>query len=184
MHLRVRRRARSDRGQSVVEFALVLPLILILVVAIADLARVYTTMINVESAAREAADYGSFGSQKWNTAVYSVVPGGTEAQMKYRACVAASKLPDYIGPDDNCTNPTFTYDLSGDKGATWHPFDSTMTCDDAVRNPPCWVRVTLRYDFNLFVPLHVNMLGVQFGLPDDLTIERSATFPMTDLDLP
>ena len=38
------RRRISDAGQTVVEFALVLPLMVILMVGILDLARVYTTM--------------------------------------------------------------------------------------------------------------------------------------------
>ena len=67
-----RRRGRRS-GQSVVEFALVLPILVILMLAVVDLARIYTTMLTVESAAREAADFGTFGSQKWDPSVYNVV---------------------------------------------------------------------------------------------------------------
>ena len=176
-------RGPGGRGQSVVEFALVLPLMVVLMVAIIDLARVYTTQLSVESAAREAADFGTFGSQKWDPAVVSAA-GGTEAKMRYRACVAASDLPDYEGPDDNCANPTFDYDLSADKGATWVDYDPILGCDDPSRNPPCWVRVTLEYDFRLLVPLQIEAFGTRFGLPSTLTFSRSSIFAMTDLDLP
>ena len=71
------KRRHSERGQSVVEFALVLPLLVFLMVGIIDLARIYTTMLSVESAAREAADYGSFGSQKWNPTTFNIPPDGT-----------------------------------------------------------------------------------------------------------
>lgn len=192
MHTRLRSSAdsrppdvrRSRRGQSVVEFALLAPILIFLVMAIVDLARVYTTSIDVESAAREAADYGTFGSQKWNPAVYSLPTDGTEAKMRLRACVAASKLPDYVGPDDSCTNPVVTYELSGDRGATWGSYDPGMGCDTATREPPCWLRVTVHYDFRLIAPFHIDFFGVGLGLPVSIPIERSSVFPMTDLSLP
>lgn len=166
-----------------VEFALVLPVLVYLMVAVVDLARIYTTMLSVESAAREAADFGAFGSQKWADAVYAVVPDGTLARMEKRACVAASNLPDYVGPDADCANPTFSYALSGDRGATWGPMDPSLVCDDAAREPPCWVRVTLHYDFHLLVPLHLEVFGTDYGMPSILAFERTSIFPMTDLEL-
>lgn len=169
------------------EFALIAPIMIVLALAILDLARIYTTMLTVESAAREAADFGTFGSQKWNAAVYNFVPGGTREKMVRRACVASKNLPDYVGPDDSCTNPRFSYQLSGSRGATWGPansYDTTLACDDPVREPPCWLRVTLAYDFRLLAPFNFEMFGTQFGLPSTMTFERSSTFPMTDLDLP
>ena len=83
-------------------------------------------MLSVESAAREAADFGSFGSQKWDVAVDAPLPDGTVAKMEHRACVAASDLPDYVGPDDACTNPAFSYELSTDRGATWVAYDPAL----------------------------------------------------------
>jgi hypothetical protein len=173
----------GDRGQSIVEFALILPLLLFLMVAILDLARIYTTMLSVESAAREAADFGTFGSQKWNVAVYNAMPDGTEAKMKHRACVAASDLTDYVGPDDACTNPTFSYKLSTDRGATWADYDAAFGCDDPAREPPCWLKVTLQYDFRLLVPLNLKVFGAEYGIPESITFERSSIFAMTDLEL-
>ena len=49
-------RTRSSRGQSFVEFALVLPLLLVLLLGIADFGRVFYAGIVVESAARNAAE--------------------------------------------------------------------------------------------------------------------------------
>ncbi len=68
---------RHERGQSVVEFALVLPILVFLMLAVVDFSRIFTTMLSIESAAREAADFGTFGSQKWNDA--SPCRRGTEA---------------------------------------------------------------------------------------------------------
>jgi len=50
------KRGRLSRGQSFVEFALVLPLLLVLLLGIADFGRVFYAGIVVESAARNAAE--------------------------------------------------------------------------------------------------------------------------------
>jgi len=102
----------------VVEFALVLPILVFLMLAVVDFARIFTTMLTVESAAREAADFGTFGSQKWNDTIVQVPVDGTEAKMYFRACVASSDLPDYAGPDERCGNPSVSYGLSVDPGVT------------------------------------------------------------------
>lgn len=49
----MRQRLRSDRGASAVEFALVLPLLLLLVVGIAEFGRAYNVQISLSAAARE-----------------------------------------------------------------------------------------------------------------------------------
>ncbi len=167
-----------------VEFALVLPLLVFLMLAVVDFSRIFTTMLSVESAAREASDFGTFGSQKWNDAIVQMPVDGTEAKMRLRACTASSDLPDYVGPDDSCSNPAFSYELSLDKGATWVPYSTGLGCDDALREPPCWLKVTLSYDFRIITPLNVQFLDRTLGFPSTLTFERSSIFAMTDLVLP
>ena len=62
------RRARS-RGQGLAEFTLVIPILMVLAVAVGDFGRVFSAMVAVESAAREAADYaGYLGSAAWSPA--------------------------------------------------------------------------------------------------------------------
>ena len=167
-------RRRGLRGQSLVEFALVVPLLLLFFVAVADFARLYTTMTTIESAAREAADYGSFQSAYWTD------EPGVRTQMTHRACLASSTLPDYAGTTDamaaTCSNPSIAIALD--------PPDS-VSCSVSTREPPCRVTATLTYDFHLILPLHIDLGGGQtFGFPDHLTFERSSTFAMTDLQLP
>ncbi len=53
------RAARRRRGQSVVEFALVLPIFLALLLMAVDFGRLFFTYIQVSNAAREAAAYGA-----------------------------------------------------------------------------------------------------------------------------
>ena len=69
---RVRRPQRASRGrigragQGIAEFALIVPIMFLLAVGIGDFGRAFTSAIAVESAAREAADYGAFlGSAAW-----------------------------------------------------------------------------------------------------------------------
>jgi Flp pilus assembly protein TadG len=174
------RKRRSERGQSVVEFALILPLLVVIMVAIVDLGRIYTTMLSVESAAREGADYASFGSQKWAT---DDSAASTITELTRRSCVAASNLPDYVGGTDTCTNPLVNYCLSNDDGASCVPYSSGLDCGNETREPPCKVTVTLQYDFHLLVPLNFDILGASYGLPDTLTFQRFSTYSVTDLSM-
>jgi hypothetical protein len=183
----VRRRRDRPRGQSVVEFALILPLMLFLFLGIVDLGRVYTSMIGVESAAREAADFGTtLGAGRWADTSADI----TVAEMRTRACTAANTLPDFVGTDESCANPSFSYCVSPDNAATWicdAPPDPAYECHEPGRDAPDWpgpcrVRVTLEYDFNLIIPVSFEAFGVRYGLPPSLTIRRSSTFAMTDLE--
>lgn len=167
------------RGQSVVEFAMVLPLMLVLLLAVADFARIYTTMLTVESAAREAADYGTFGAERWRTDTYLI----TEAEMERRACVASRNLPEYEGPDGDCANPSLDYCLDARGGLGCLPLDPAQTCDDPDRSEPCTLTVTLTYNYRLLLPLNFELFGATYGVPSSITFSRDSTFAMTDLTL-
>ena len=183
-HSAATRRRRA--GQSIVEFALVMPLMLIVLLGIIDLARIYTTMLSVESAAREAADYGTtLGAGKWQD---GAPRAQTEAEMRRRACVSASDLPDYVDPDSdpttgNCTNPAFTYCITTSTGGSCNAYDAAAVCEDPLREPPCVFTVTLTHDFHLLAPLNFEFMGITYGLPSTLTFSRDSTFAMTDIDL-
>ena len=177
---------RGDRGQSVVEFALVLPIMVILLFAIIDFARIYTTMLSVESAAREAADYGTtLGAGKWQD---GTPVSATLDEMERRACVASSNLSDYTDPDGdpatgNCTNPAFDFCVQPTDFAPCDPFDPTDGCEDPLREPPCRVKVTLTYEFHVIAPVNFQIMGASIGLPSLITVERDSTFAITDIDL-
>jgi TadE-like protein len=163
-----------------------------LLFAMLDFARIWTTMMSVESAAREAADYGTtLGAERWNAGNHLF----TVDEMRRRACVAASDLPDYEGVDadangvdEDCTNPTFAYCLTPSAGGTCESAPDAAwltanTCDNRDRDPPCTVTVTLHHDFYLFVPFRLDFFGVQLGLPVSLAFDRDSTFAMTDIDV-
>jgi Flp pilus assembly protein TadG len=170
-----RRRRATSAGQSFAEFALIVPILLILLLAVADFARLFATMIAVESAAREAADFGTLYPWQWEPAADPV----TRAEMERRACVAASDLPDYAGPDDNCSNPTVTIDLDeAPAGVT------EAECWQVPReDTPCAVEVTLSYAFDIIVPLHIQFFNVELGLPTQVSFERTSVYAISDFEL-
>jgi TadE-like protein len=160
---------RGSTGQSLVEFSLVLPLMLFLVVAIADFGRIYTSAVAVESAAREAADFGAFHASYWDPVNRTVTVG----EMERRACTAASgsHLEGYTEPPGTvnhatCTNPVFSYTLEPDD----------PSCSDPVTEPPCVVHVRIDYDFNMIVTFP--------PLPATFHIQRDIRFRMADLTPP
>jgi hypothetical protein len=78
MRLRARRpgqRTRSSRGQALVEFALILPVMLMLTLGVVDGARVFTAYISLKNAVREAAIFAGYPGNytKWCTPDYLVI---------------------------------------------------------------------------------------------------------------
>jgi hypothetical protein len=62
MFKRIRRLLnRRERGQALAEFALLAPLLVVLVFGIVDVARAYNAWVTVQGAAREGARYGVTG---------------------------------------------------------------------------------------------------------------------------
>lgn len=166
-------RRPNTAGQAVVEFALIVPIALLLLLGIGDFARLYTTAITVESAVREAADYGAFQGSNWlstNTAL-------TEAGMQERACTAASTLPDYKSSDPNntCTNPTVTYALV-------NPNSIDCAAPVPADKLPCVVHVMAHYDFGLFLG-GAGIPGL-FTFPATVPIDRDVSYVVNDFPSP
>jgi hypothetical protein len=176
------RRPRSrTAGQSVVEFALVFPVMLFLLVGIADFGRLYTSAVAIESATREAADFGAFQTNRWDPANV----GTTVAEMQRRACVAAagSHLQDYATTDatnSTCTNPSFQcwLELGGggvDCGSSGGMIGGT-DCASSATEPPCTVHVRLEYDFRTILQLPL--------VPGTIHLVRDSRFRISDLAPP
>ena len=177
-------RGSDQRGQGIAEFALVLPLMFLLAVVIGDFGRVFTAMVAVESAAREAADYGAYvdldNPDRWASANAPWTVMKTE--MQRRACTAASELPDFSDTTGTCQeNPAMDWELltRDAAAAPYHVVDPSVALDDcAGRDPldprgPCVVHVWVSYDF---APL--------FALPPvpvSVNIERHSWFAVSEL---
>jgi Flp pilus assembly protein TadG len=165
----------------VVEFALVAPILFFMVIAIADFGRLYTSAVAVESAAREAADFGAFRAANWSAPNVAT----TMADMEKRACTAAagSHLEGYSGASDNatCSNPAFSCTLEwggySEPCATSGGFVGGNDCS-AVSSQPltteaCTVHVRLDYNFRVILGL--------VAFPDTFPIGRDSRFRVTDL---
>jgi Flp pilus assembly protein TadG len=112
------RRARRSRGQSVAEFALLLPVMLAFLGLTIDFARVFQAYITLESATRDAAEAAATNAGSSTSAL-------TWAQKT--VCLQSQNIPGFqrgtgASPADveQCANPTVTvvsYDLSTNQNA-------------------------------------------------------------------
>jgi hypothetical protein len=177
-----RSRAAREHGQSIAEFAIILPVILLLLIGIADLGRLYTSVVAVESAAREAADFGAFDADNWDAVVDPDNIAKTVAAMETRACTAAmgSHLQDYESPvtdGSTCTNPAMTCMLERNGASTEcggsGGFTNGVDCSDETIDPPCTVHVRMDYQFHLILAIP--------PFPSTIAVSRDSYFRISDL---
>ncbi|HVA87283.1 MAG TPA: TadE/TadG family type IV pilus assembly protein [Candidatus Saccharimonadales bacterium] len=166
-----RRADNPHGGQAITELALIVPVLLLLVIGVADLGRLYTTMAQTEAGAREAADYGAFQESNWTAQNYT----STEAEMTRRACVADLGLTDYVGAPDgsSCSNPTVVVTIEGQ--------DQNPSCPTAPPipqglDPPCIIHVESTYTFNTILRLPL--------IPSTLTFARDSRYAVSALPVP
>ena len=148
-------RARQ-RGQSLVEFALILPLLLLLVVIALDFGRIYLGYINVQNMARIAANEAANNPLAW-----SVTPD-TAIQTQYRnkvledASATNCDLPVTGGGDPIVPDPVFT-DRNSD--------GTNVGLGDEVT-------VQLTCFFSVVTPIISNILG------DRIEVTAESNFPV------
>ncbi|HVM19769.1 MAG TPA: TadE/TadG family type IV pilus assembly protein [Egibacteraceae bacterium] len=94
---------KRSRGQSLAEFALILPLLITLTGAAMDFARVYQASITLQTATRNAAEF---------TATRSVSQSGAQTEAQRVVCTETQNLPGFTagsgGSIPTCTAPTVT----------------------------------------------------------------------------
>jgi Flp pilus assembly protein TadG len=94
---------RHRRGQGLVEFALVLPLFLMIVFGIIDIGRYVYVTNAFNEASREAARFGAV--EQWQYACPASVPVGTQNRFTCSAAVAIERMaaaPAYSTPTVTC----------------------------------------------------------------------------------
>jgi cell division septation protein DedD len=137
------------RGQSLTEFALVLPLMLMLVLFGIDFGRVFLGWIELNNVAREAANYAAENPTAWNT-----VNPDTAAQAEYARLVTADATR------INCTLP----------GTIPAPsFPNGVDGQNGIATP---VKVSLTCTFGLITPIVSQVLGAS------IPVSASAAFPI------
>jgi len=115
---------RQGRGQSVAEFALLLPVMLAFLGLTIDFARVFQTWITLESATRDAAEYAATTGTDSTDAL---------TKAKKTICLQAQNIPGFqrsglASPNDvqQCLKPTvtvtsFSLSTSADGASTRYP---------------------------------------------------------------
>ena len=128
----------SDRGQSLVEFALVLPMLLVLLMGVADFGRVFAAAITMEATTRNAAEAAG---QEY-VQIMRNKPGGLTSQdyerlheiALYSLCQETAVLPNraFVGPatppplsgttvDNPCSMPAAAVCVHDAVGASFGP---------------------------------------------------------------
>jgi hypothetical protein len=142
----------SRRGQSLVEFAITLPVMLLIVLGTIDLGRAYFQTINMENAVKEGAFFGARNPDcPTNSTVGCIAPRTVEGRVDRELDgVVLSHF------DAKCFAPGTT-DFSG----------SGKPVDECADGDLYYVEV--ESEFGLITPLMTNLLG------DSLTLRSTAT---------
>ncbi|MDI6696327.1 MAG: Ig-like domain-containing protein [Anaerolineales bacterium] len=124
-----RRLARRNRGQGLVEFALILPLLLLLVLGIIEAGRLLVIYSSVQAASREAARYASAAGEVYPGVPYYLDSAGIAA--------AANRIAVLVAP----SSVTITYDHGPDTSTFTPASASDVQLRDRVN-----IAVAARYE--------------------------------------
>jgi PKD repeat protein len=143
------------RGQSLVEFAIVLPLMLFLTVIALDFGRVYLGWINLQSMSRIAANLAANNPTAWQGGGDADVQAKYQNQIRNDAAATNCRLP-VVGGVQTAPNPSFA-DSDGN-GAADDLGDSAT--------------VQLSCTFNLITP------GIRDIFGGTIAVSASSVFPV------
>ena len=149
------RRRRRRRGQSLVEFAITLPIILFLTLIALDFGRVYLGWINLQSMSRIAANLAANNPTAWQGGGDANVQAKYQNQIRNDAAATNCKLPLSGGVQ---TAPAPVFADTGGNGASDDIGDSAT--------------VNLSCTFNLITPGIKNIVG------GSITVSASSVFPV------
>jgi len=195
------RRSAEPRGQSLVEFAMLLPLLLVLLLGVADFGRVFQAGIVIESASRAAAEAGAleYLRTQEDRAAYPGPLADYYAQIhemaSRSACAEARILPNTTYSSGTC--PTWpavvvcVHDLVDPacdgapvSGYSAGPSQCTGMDDpwitDTDSQGHAYVEVRVCYHFTTLFNLNLSLpfgAGISVG---DVYIQRKAVFTVAD----
>jgi PKD repeat protein len=153
--LRPSRHRERTLGQSLVEFAIVLPIILFLTLIALDFGRVYLGWINLQSMTRIAANLAANNPTAWSGGGDANVQAKYQNQIRNDASATNCELPK-VGGVSTAPDPTFAD--TGGNGAADDIGDSAT--------------VELSCTFSIITPGVSNILG------GSVTVSASSLFPV------
>lgn len=165
-----RRARRSWRGQSLVEFALVVPVLLILVAGAIDFGRAFYGWITIENAAKEGAMYGARNPRcdTTKTGCASSATVSYSVNKDLSGLTGVSQTVSCVAPDQVTVR-----DLNANNGPTICREGDTY-------------RVAVRYPFRLITPILASIVGQQLTIASTSTamvlvdaFDPTATAPPT-----
>ena len=121
---------RTHRGQSLVEFALILPILMTMFGAAVDVARVYQAWVTLEGATRDAAEQVAT-----DVTITTSTAATTRAQQI--VCAEMSGITGYVVGGGSCTTPSVT--------VAWSK--STSAAGATIKNPIVTTSVTSSFPF-------------------------------------
>jgi len=124
-------------GQSLVEFALILPILLTLLGAAVDFARLYQGWITLEGATRDAAEYA---------ATFDTTSTAALADAKRIICTQTATVPGFAAPPGNptaCTSPAISI-------TSFPAGDTAAASGGSATNPVQSITVTATLPFRTF----------------------------------
>jgi len=147
------RRGHRPRGQSLVEFALVVPILLLIFAGAADLGRIFYTYVAIENAAKEGVLYGARYPLCDSASTLCPNPGNAE----YRARQETVNVID-------STDLTVTVQCTARIGGAVHT--DLRDCAPGDR-----YKVTTTTAFHLITPLLSDVMGKDFTLSNTATAD-------------
>ena len=162
MFSRTEVRQSKDRGQALVEFALVLPILAVLLVMAIDFGRVFFGWIAVQNAARIAADFAAGNSSTW----------GTDDTKLYQRLV----IDDMRGI--NCAPPPPDTDGQWDTADVPDPVFLDTNSNGELMNDGDQAQVTLECRFDVITPLAGAIVG------NTVNLSATATFAVNQILVP
>lgn len=187
----------APRGQTLVEFALVLPMLLVLLLGIVDFGRVFASGITVEALARNAAEAGAQEYLQIRRASAPAQPSAASyaavhARMQEVACEEARTLANRATTGATCTMPVIGSCILDE----WGPHCSALSgpapasCSILGTWPPVlvsqpgglpYVQVTTCYQFTTLINLTDLRLPLGWSLSlGDVWLQRERVFTVAD----
>lgn len=191
------RAPKARRGQTLVEFALVLPMLLVLLLGIVDFGRVFASGITVEALARNAAEAGAQEYLQIRRASAPTQPTSTNyaavhARVQEVACEEAKTLANRTTAGAMCTMPVIGSCIHDEWGPHCSPLSGPAPPSCAILGtwPPTlasqpdglpYVQVTTCYQFTTLINLTDLRLPLGWGLSlGDVWLQRERVFTVAD----